>query len=306
MKLHWMTAAVLSSAIAVGCGDRNNQNSQNNRDDTGAPASAPADTSASRDREAVSPDRDTSALDRDDSRATSGTRARARTESVERDTRARTQAPDTRRESANEVDRTAPDSRDFNNNSASSRTNAAPTVSSRAAARELTVPAGTSLPLELMTALSSETAQVETPVRARLRNSVVVDGVTAIPAGTVFNGNVTDVADAGRVKGKARLAFRFTEAQINGVRERLRTNPISFEAEATKGEDATKIGAGAGIGAAIGGIIGGGSGAAKGAAIGGAAGTGAVLATRGKQVTLAEGADISATLADAVSVRATR
>jgi hypothetical protein len=161
------------------------------------------------------------------------------------------------------------------------------------------------LPLQLETPLSSETAEVETPVRARLRNAVLVDGATAIPAGTVFNGTVTEVASAGRVKGRSRLAFRFNEAQVRGVRERLRTNPIVFEGEATKGEDATKIGAGAGIGAAIGGILGGGKGAAKGAAIGGAAGTGAVLATRGKEVTLTEGADISATLADAVSVRVT-
>jgi hypothetical protein len=157
--------------------------------------------------------------------------------------------------------------------------------------------------LELTTALSSETAQVETPVRARLRNAILVNGYTAIPAGTVFNGTVTDVAEAGRVKGRSHLAFRFNEAQIHGVRERLQTNPVAFEGEATKSEDATKIGAGAGIGAAIGAIVGGGSGAAKGAAIGGAAGTGAVLATKGKEVTLNEGADISATLADALTVR---
>ena len=58
----------------------------------------------------------------------------------------------------------------------------------------------------------------------------------------------------------------------------------------------------AAIGAAIGAIAGGGSGAAKGAAIGGAAGTGAVLATRGKEVELAAGADITATTANAVTV----
>ena len=90
---------------------------------------------------------------------------------------------------------------------------------------------------------------------------------------------------------------------MDGAKERLRTNPITFEGEASKGEDATKIGAGAGIGAVIGGILGGGSGAAKGAAIGGAAGTGAVLATKGKDVTVAAGADIAATLAEPSSIR---
>ena len=66
--------------------------------------------------------------------------------------------------------------------------------------------------------------------------------------------------------------------------------PISVQGEATKGEDAAKIGIGAGVGAAIGAIAGGKSGAAKGGAIGGAAGTGAVIATRGKEIELAAGA----------------
>jgi len=118
-----------------------------------------------------------------------------------------------------------------------------------------------------------------------------------LPAGTVVNGNVIDVARAGRVQGRSRLTFRFTEAEIDGGREDFRTNPITFEGEATKGEDATKIGGGAAAGAIIGGILGGGSGAVKGAAIGGAAGTGAVLATRGREVTLAAGTEIAATLA---------
>jgi len=170
--------------------------------------------------------------------------------------------------------------------------------------RDVTVPAGTALPLELLTAISSETAQVETPVRARLRQAVVVDDYTALPAGTVLHGNVTDVDRAGRVRGRSRLAFRFTEAELDGGREELSTNPVSFEGEATKGEDATKVGAGAVGGAIIGGILGGGDGAAKGAAIGGAAGTGVVLATRGREVSLAAGADIAATLASAFTVRA--
>jgi len=163
--------------------------------------------------------------------------------------------------------------------------------------RELTAPTNSSLSLELLTALSSETAQVEDPVRARLRQAVMVDGDTVLPAGVVLNGNVVDVARAGRVQGRSRLVFRFTEVELNGAREELRTNPVTFEGEATKGEDATKIGAGAVGGAIVGGILGGGSGAAKGAAIGGAAGTGVVLATRGRDVTVAAGADIAATLA---------
>lgn len=170
--------------------------------------------------------------------------------------------------------------------------------------REVTVPVGTALPLELMTAVSSETAQIETPVRARLRQALVVGGYTALPAGAIFSGTVVDVVRAGRVQGRSRLAIRFNEVAFDNGREDIRTNPIAFEGDATRGEDATKVGAGAVGGAIIGGIIGGGDGAAKGAAIGGAAGTGVVLATRGREVQLASGADIAATLASPFTVRA--
>jgi hypothetical protein len=169
--------------------------------------------------------------------------------------------------------------------------------------RDVAAPAGTELSLELTTALSTETAQVEDPVTARLRRPVVVDGVTVFPAGAVFHGNVTEVERAGRVRGRSHLAFRFTEVEIGEQRDPARTNSVSFEGEATKSEDATKIGIGAGIGAAIGGIVGGGSGAAKGAAIGGAAGTGAVLATRGRDVVLPVGSDVNATLASPFEIR---
>ena len=83
----------------------------------------------------------------------------------------------------------------------------------------------------------------------------------------------------------------------------LRTEPIVQEAEATKGEDATKIAIGAGAGAVIGAVVGGKSGAAKGAVIGGAAGTGVVVATRGKEVRLDPGTDIPVKLAAPLSIR---
>lgn len=169
--------------------------------------------------------------------------------------------------------------------------------------REVTAPAGTELPLELTAAVSSETAQVESPVTARLRRAVVVDGLTVFPAGTLFHGSVTEVERAGRVKGRSHLAFRFTEVSIDEQRDRVATNSVNFEGEATKSEDATKVGAGAGIGAVIGGIVGGGKGAAKGAAIGGAAGAGAVLATRGRDVELAAGSEVNTTLASPFGVR---
>jgi len=180
---------------------------------------------------------------------------------------------------------------------------AAPPAPPKVEYRTLKVPANTPLALQLVTPLSSETTTVETPVSARLKQAVNVDGLTVLPAGTVLHGSVTEVEPSGRVKGKSHLAFAFTQATVAGAKEKLHTAPLVFEGESTKGKDAAKIGVGAGVGAVIGGILGGGSGAAKGAAIGGGAGTGVVLATKGAEVTLAEGTDLAATLADPFELR---
>ena len=272
MKNQWMAVAVLSAAFAAGCGDKSAENPQNSPQQDGTTVAVPQEPGTQANLQPapadVSPNRDTV-----------GTTSRPRPSQPPRaETRP---AP---------IAAEAP------------RVNAAPAPRLAPVVRFVTIPAGTALPLELTTAVSSATAQVETPVSARLRRAVTVDGETILPAGAVVSGEVSEVDRAGRVQGRSRLALRFTSVVIDGRRESLRTNPVAFEGEATKSEDATKIGAGAGIGAAIGGLLGGGSGAAKGAVIGGAAGTGAVLATRGKDVELAAGSEVTPTLASAVEV----
>jgi hypothetical protein len=169
----------------------------------------------------------------------------------------------------------------------------------------VTIPAGTLLPVELQTAVASDTSRVEDPVRATLRRAVTVGGVQVLPAGTVVLGHVTAAERSARVKGRARIALRFTRLDPPGDAERIdiRTGVVSRMAAATKKQDAAKIGGGAAGGAIIGGILGGGDGAAKGAAIGGAAGTGVVLSTRGNEVRLGPGAPMSVTLQAPVTVR---
>lgn len=167
------------------------------------------------------------------------------------------------------------------------------------------VPAGIALPIELRTSLASDTNQVEDEVRGRLTRAITVNGVDVVPAGATVLGTVTEVERSARVKGRARLAFRFSvlEHPETGSRVSIRTSPVVREAEGTKKKDAAKIGGGAAGGAIIGGILSGGDGAAKGAAIGGAAGTGVVLSTRGEEVRLAVGTPVSATLTAPFIVR---
>jgi hypothetical protein len=282
MRIHWLSAIVLSSALAAGCGGTNNQNDQaENAQGQPPAATAPADQGQVN-PPTTPPGADTS--------TPSAAAARPAT------------PPRTRASRSNTAGNAAAAPAEPSATSAAESATPAPAPAPRDEFREVTVPAGTALPLALLTPLSSATAAVETPVRARVRQDIVVDGATAIPAGSVLTGTVTDAAAAGRVRGKAHLAFRFNDIEVRGTRERVSTNPLTYEAEATRGEDATKIGAGAGIGAAIGGLLGGGKGAAKGAAIGGAAGTGVVLSTKGKEVNLAEGTNLAPTLADALTI----
>ena len=184
---------------------------------------------------------------------------------------------------------------------------AAPAVDSRAAApayRDVTLPAGTVLPVDLETSVGSDISRVEQPVHGRLRHAIVEHGVEVLPAGAAISGHVTAAERPGKVKGRGYVAFRFTQLDTPGAgTSRISTALISRTAPATKKQDAIKVGAPAAAGAAIGAIVGGGDGAAKGAVIGGAAGTGYVLSTRGKDVRLGKGADLAVKLTAPLTVR---
>jgi hypothetical protein len=182
----------------------------------------------------------------------------------------------------------------------------APAAAVRPSYREVTIPAGTTLPLALTNSVASDSSAVEDAVTAELTSPIRIDGRDVLPAGTLLSGVVTDVDDSDRVKGRAMIAFRFTSLRTGNTKYDIEAASLSRLAPATKGEDATKIGIGAGAGAVIGGILGGKSGAATGAAVGGGAGTGVVLATKGKEVRLGPGADVTTRLTAPVTVRVSR
>ena len=185
---------------------------------------------------------------------------------------------------------------------------AAPPAADAPAFHELTLPAGTVLTVTLRNAVASDTSSVEDQVRGTVARAVKVGGVEAVPAGSAVVGHVTSATRSARVKGRAQVAFRFTRLDLpgEGGATDISTAPVSRVAEATKKRDAATIGGGAVGGAIIGGIIGGGDGAAKGAVVGGAAGTGAVLATRGKEVRLEPGTPVSVKLTAPLTVRVPR
>jgi len=164
------------------------------------------------------------------------------------------------------------------------------------------VPAGTELVLTLETPVSSETAKADQPVHATVAKTVVVAGMEVIPRGAPVSGAVVSAERSGKVKGLASIALRFNEVTVMKTPYRIRTATIAREAETTKGADAKKIGIGAGVGTAIGAIAGGGKGAAIGAGVGGAAGAGAVMATRGKEVSIPAGATLKTEITETVRI----
>lgn len=173
---------------------------------------------------------------------------------------------------------------------------AAPAPPPASTYREVTIPSGTALSVELRTAVASNTSAVEDRVQGVLRRALIVDGEEIVPAGAPMSGIVTEALRSARVKGRARLALRFTSLTVDDTPTTIGTAAIAREAEGTKKDDAGKIGLGAGAGAVIGAITGGKKGAVVGTVVGGGAGTGVVLATRGDEVAVAAGTTLSTTL----------
>ena len=161
-------------------------------------------------------------------------------------------------------------------------------------ADRITIPAGTAMRVRLESNVGSDTSSPRDHVRGRLAQPLVIDGRTAIPAGSGVSGTVVEAQEAGRVKGRGRLSLRFTSLTSARTDDsyRIRTRTWTKVAPGNKQKDAATIGLPAAGGAIVGALTGGRKGAAIGAAVGGGAGTAVVLSTRGKDVRMGEGAII--------------
>jgi hypothetical protein len=148
------------------------------------------------------------------------------------------------------------------------------------------IPSGSEVDVRLLTALDSETAQVEDRVEATTMVDLYQGNDLLVPAGSTIEGYVSSVDRASRTDRKGELTIMFTRLKVNNRTYDVRAYPTqALESEGLKGE-AERIGAGAGIGAIIGGILGGVKGAITGILIGGG---GVIAATEGKDVELAAG-----------------
>jgi type IV secretory pathway VirB10-like protein len=172
---------------------------------------------------------------------------------------------------------------------------------------ELVVAADSVIGLQLESPVTSERAQVEDSVVARVTRDVRVGDRVAIPAGARVFGEVTLVERGGKMRERARLGVRFTSVVLaDGTRLPMRSETIYREGDSPGRESAAKIGAGGIGGAIIGGILGGAKGAAIGGSIGAGAGTAAVMAGDRNHATLSAGTPLTVRIEDPVVVTVER
>ena len=147
-----------------------------------------------------------------------------------------------------------------------------------------TLTAGTVIAVRLQDPLDTSVNKTGDTFRAVVDQDILAGNSVVVPRGSSVDGKLTLVQQSGRVKGRAAMSLQLLALHVGNQTYPLESDVLSFEAEATKTEDAAKVGIGSGIGAVVGAIAGGGKGAAIGAAVGAGAGGATVAATRGKEL----------------------
>ena len=182
---------------------------------------------------------------------------------------------------------------------------------------DVTVTAGTHIPLALLNSVSTKHSVPGDRVYMQTAFPIMAEGRVAIPPGSYVLGVVTQIKRPGRVKGRAELYVRFDSITLpNGVvrefrgrlsavdargDEKLDQKEGSIKGDSNKADDMKTVGEAAITGATVGELASipshsYGLGAGVGAAAGAAAGLVAVLVTRGPDAILAQGSTVEMVL----------
>ena len=202
-----------------------------------------------------------------------------------------------------------------------SRPDAAPSVPSNST-NQLTIPAGTKVPVALKHAVSSKGTREGDGVYAETTFPVVDNGRVLIPAGTYVQGRVSRIQRGGRIKGRAEVLMHFTtliypsgytvllpgavENAPGADKSSVKGEEGAIRADSQKGEKIGTVASSAGTGAVVGGLSNGGKGALIGAGVGGAVGTAIALLTRGNDVRLDAGTTLEIVIQRDVALDASR
>jgi hypothetical protein len=154
----------------------------------------------------------------------------------------------------------------------------------QAAKGPVTVPQGTLLQLRTNETVSSKRAKDGTQVDFVVIQDVISGGMLAIPRGATVHGVVTEVKQAGDLKGAPELALTLTSLDLGGQNYPLVSDQFKVKGPGKGEHTASNVVGGALMGTIIGCAFGRGVGCAVGAGAGAAAGTAASAATPGPGV----------------------
>ena len=189
-------------------------------------------------------------------------------------------------------------------------------------ASQLTIPAGTKVPLALKQAISTKNAREGDAVYAVTTFPVVINDRMVIPPGTYVQGRISNVKRGGRIKGRAEVLMHFStliypsgytvvlpgavENVPGAEKTSMKGEEGTIRQDSQTGEKAKTTASAAGTGAVVGGLSNGVKGGLIGAGIGGGVGTAIGLLTRGSDVRMDAGTTLEMVIQREVPLDASR
>jgi hypothetical protein len=159
-----------------------------------------------------------------------------------------------------------------------------PPAPRRSVPATVTIPAGTSVSVRMIDGIDSKQNQAGQVFRASLDTPIVSGERVIAPAGSNASVILSNVSQAGRIKGRSGLEVRLSRLEVKGQSYAVSSSVLDQQGGGRGKQTAIRTGIGAAAGAIIGGLAGGGKGAAIGSAAGGGAGFGYNVFTHGSAV----------------------
>jgi len=150
--------------------------------------------------------------------------------------------------------------------------------------RVVTIPAGTSIQVQMIDSVDSATNKIGETFLASLAAPIVVNNEVIIPKNADVNVKLASAKTSGKFTGQSELTLELDSVKYHGKSYPLSSSTYQQVGESRGKDTAKKTAIGAAIGTAIGAIAGGGKGAAIGAGVGAGSGAAAQVFMKGKQV----------------------